>query len=104
MEEARSRYLKQFKVWTFGIIISFLTAGLFGYLFRDKDKDLMIPIVTGILFLPLIFTGLYGLRHGYCLSCRYGYVYTRSMSVTWNIILIILYFGIVWLTTIFIHD
>lgn len=100
MEEDRSRYWKQFKVWIFGIIISFPTAGVLGYLFRDRDENLMLPILAGILFLPLIFMGLYGLRHGYCMSYRYGYIYTRSTSVTWNIILIILYFGILLLTSV----
>ena len=95
MEENKFLYWKHFKIWILGILISFPLSGIFGYLFRGKDANLIIPMLTAILFVPLVFHGIYGLSHGFCMSWRYGYILRGSMAKLWNMIDLVLYVGVV---------
>jgi succinate dehydrogenase/fumarate reductase cytochrome b subunit len=61
---------------------------------------MMIPILIAILFLPMVFHGTYGLRHGYCMSYRYGYIHRGAVAMLWNIIDLILYIGIILVTIV----
>jgi succinate dehydrogenase/fumarate reductase cytochrome b subunit len=100
MEKDQFLYWKHFKIWIFGTLFSFPISGIFGYLFRVKDRNLMIPILVGILFLPIVFHGAYGLRHGYCMSYRYGYIHRGAVATFGNIFDLILYIGIILVTII----
>jgi len=62
MEKDHSLYWKHFKIWILGILFSFPATGIFGYLFRDKDRDMMIPILIAILFLAMVFMALMDLN------------------------------------------
>jgi succinate dehydrogenase/fumarate reductase cytochrome b subunit len=95
MEENKSLYWKHFKIWISGIMISFPIAGIFGYLFRAKDPNFVIPISIAILSFPLVFHGIYGLTRGFCMSWRYGYVHRGKMAKIWNTIDLVLYVGVV---------
>lgn len=100
MEENKSLYWRHFRIWIFGIMISFPIAGIIGYLFREKDPNFLIPIVIATLSLPLVFHGIYGFNHGFCMSWRYGYVHRGKIAKLWNAIDLVLYVGIVLLVIV----
>ena len=100
MEENKILYWKHFKIWIFGILISFPIASSLGYLFNKNDPDLIIPILMAILFSPVLFHGVYGLRHGYSMSRRYGYIHRGKTALFWNAFGLVLYIGFVLLVIV----
>lgn len=100
MEEDKVLYWKHFKIWILGILISFPITGILGYLFKENDPDLIIPILIAIFFLPLVFHSVYGIRHGYCMSRRYGYIHRGKIAKFWNVFDLILYIGVVLLVIV----
>jgi hypothetical protein len=104
MEENRSLYWKHFKIWIFGLLFSFPISGAFGFLFRDKDPDFIIPISIAILCFPFVLHGYYGLGHGFSMSWRYGYIHRGTTAKIWNMIDLGLYVGVVLLITVIVRS
>lgn len=95
MEKDSKLYWKHYRVWIYGVSVSFPISGLLVYVLNDKNPDWVVPVAIAILAFPLIPFGAYGLRHGYCGTWRYGWIYRGSLAVYLNSVPLILYVGIV---------
>ena len=91
MVQDKRLYWAHFTVWIYGIMISFLLSGLFGFLFRSANPKLVLPATLSILFFPLIPYGIYGIKRGYCMSYKYGHIYRGSNVLFWNLVPLVLY-------------
>ena len=91
MLQDKSLYWAYFRVWIYGIIVSFSLCGLFSYLFRNSDPNWVLPISLSILFSPLVLCGIHGIRRGYSMSYKYGYICHGNYSIFWNLFPIVLY-------------
>jgi len=91
MVQDKLLYWAYFKVWIYGIIVSFPLCGLFGYLFRNSDPNWVLPIALSILFSPLVLCGIYGIKRGYSMSYKYGHIYRGNQAIFWNLFSLVLY-------------
>jgi hypothetical protein len=101
MEENRSLYWKQFKIWIAGLLVSSPTTVILGYTTRKMNPDMTLPLLVAVLFSPLVVTSIYGLNHGFCAAYRYGFVYRGDKARFWNAILLVCYAGIICLVAVF---
>ena len=91
MVQDKPLYWTYFKVWIYGIVISFPLCGLVSYLFRSSDPNWVLPIALSILFYPFVLCGIYGIKQGYCMCYKYGHIYRGNNALFWNLLFIILY-------------
>lgn len=94
MEEDKARYWKLFRVWIYGLLVSFPTSGLLSYLLRDRNPSWVIPVIVAILFSPLVLLGAYGIKYRVCMSGPYGYIHRGTPAVIGNLCFIALYVAI----------
>ncbi len=94
MEKDKALYWKHYRIWIFGLLVSFPLEGLSGYLLNDRNPEWVVPVTVAILFFPLVLSGVHGLRHGYSMSGRYGWIWRGRPAVYSNIATLILYLAI----------
>ena len=91
MEQNKSLYWAHFKIWIYGVIISFIICGLFINFFRSSDPNWFLPIALAILFFPLVLCGIYGIKNGFYMSWKYGHIYRGNQALLWSLCSIALY-------------
>ena len=92
MEKDEALYWKSMKLWIYSTILFFISASTTGFLFREVNPEIIIPVCISILFLPLIITSLYGFKNGYSMSHSIGYIYRGTKSIALNLFMVALYF------------
>lgn len=92
MEKDPTRYKKYFNIWIYGIALSFTTACVTAFLLRNLNHELLVPLIVGLLLIPLVVASMYGFINGYSMSHRYGYIYKGASSVFTNILSMAIFF------------
>ena len=92
MEKNETLYWRFMKLWIFSTILFFISACTIGFLFREGNPEIIIPVCISILFFPLIITGTYGLKNDYSVSHSIGYIYRGTKSIALNLFVVALYF------------
>jgi uncharacterized membrane protein YfcA len=59
----KTLWRKQFRIWLFGMLISFPAGSIFAITFNDQNPRWVVPIVVAILALPLVFFGAHTIKH-----------------------------------------
>ena len=95
MEKHKALYWRHYRIWIFGLLVSFPLAGLSGYLLNDQNPEWVVPLGAAILFFPFVVFGVHGLRYGYSMGWRYGWIWRGRPAVYSNIATLILYLAIV---------
>ena len=95
VEQNKTLWWKHFRIWLFGIVISFPAASIFGVTFNDRNPSWVVPIAIAILALPLVFFGAHAIGRRYSM---YGGIYSivrGRMAVLLGIFYIAIYVAVV---------
>jgi hypothetical protein len=68
-----------------------ITGCITGYVLDELNPDILIPVVAGIVFLPILIVGAYGLRRGYSPGHWWNHIYRGRMAQLTNLLAIVSY-------------
>jgi len=91
MEKNRELYHRSFRIWVVSILVCVMTGSITGYVLSDLNPDLLVPLVAGIVFLPIFVVGAYGLKRGYSIGHWWNCIYKGRMAQLTNILFITSY-------------
>ena len=91
MERNRELYQRLGKIWIFSIFVCVVIASITGYTLSDMRPNLLVPLIVGIVFLPLIVIGTYGLRRGYSAGHWWNHIYKGGVARLVNSLWIVMY-------------
>ena len=90
----KKRFWKYLLIWIIGVCVSFPSSFLVNRLFKGiiANEGLVLTLWIGVLFLPFVVMGIYGLVNGYSPSERINYIWRGGRANALNIFVIVLYF------------
>ena len=91
MERNRELYQRFGRIWILSIFICFVIASITGSILSDLEPNLLVPLIAGILLLPLIVIGIYGLKRGYSAGHWWNHIYQGGVALFVNALWIALY-------------
>jgi ABC-type spermidine/putrescine transport system permease subunit II len=91
MEKNRELYHHSFRIWIISISLCVITGCITGYGLNDLNPDILVPLVAGIVFLPILVVGSYGLKSGYSIGHWWNHIYKRRKAQLTNALFIICY-------------
>ena len=102
----KKRFWKFLFIWIIGVCVSFPSSFLVNRLFKGiiANEGLVLTLWIGVLFLPFVVTGIYGLVNGYSLSERINYIWRGRRAIALNIFIIVLYFLILGFFAIYPYE
>ena len=91
MERNRELYQRLGRIWIVSIFVCVVIASITGYTLSDVRPNLLVPLVAGIVFLPLMVIGTYGLKRGYSAGHWWNHIYKGGVARLINYLFILTY-------------
>ncbi len=97
----KSLWWRHFRIWIFGILISFPAASVFGVAFNDQNPNWVMPIAIAILAFPLVLVGAHSFKHRYSMYGGLYQIIRGKPAVAVGIFCIALYVAVVALAALY---
>ena len=91
MENNREFYHRFFWIWIVSIFVCVVIGSIAGYALNDMNSNLLVPLIAGIVFLPIFVVGVYGLKSGYSIGHRWNHIYKGRIAHLTNALFIVIY-------------